>query len=159
MQITSKKHISHRKKRKVKGTDKIKTLKDLEREVRAALTADICSDLVNLAYSENGEFDGDVFIDADTFWEVHENDDVKDMTLKFFNGEDLDSKGPANPTRDYFRFNGYDNIESTNDPAEIYLDELDIELVDYVIDHVEDGLEFPETIQKLIDNYLENVED
>ena len=157
MQISSKKRITH-KKRKVKGTDKIKTLKDLEREIKSALTADLCLELVNLAYSEDNEFESDVFIDADTFWDVHGNDDVKEMTLKFFNGEDLDSKGPANPTRDYFRFNGYDNIESTNTPEDIYLDELDIEIVDYVLDHL-DGVEYPEKIQKLIDNYLENVED
>jgi hypothetical protein len=78
--------------------------------------------------------------------------------MKFFNGEDLDSRGPANPNRDYFRFNGYDNIESTNDPGEIYLDELDIELVDYIIDHLDDR-EFPDDIQEIIEEYASNKEE
>ena len=157
MQISSKKRITH-KRRKIKGTDKIKNIKDLEKAIKETLTADLCLELVNLAYSEDNYFDTDVFIDAETFWDVHENDDIKEMTLKFFNGEDLDSKGPANPTRDYFRFNGYDNVESTNTPEDIYFDELDVEVIDYVLEHLE-GLEYPEKIQKLIDNYLENMEE
>ena len=157
MQISSKKRITH-KRRKIKGTDKIKNIKDLEKAIKETLTADLCLELVNLAYSEDNYFDTDVFVDAETFWDVHENDDIKEMTLKFFNGEDLDSKGPANPTRDYFRFNGYDNVESTNTPEDIYFDELDVEVIDYVLEHLE-GIEYPEKIQKLIDNYLENMEE
>ena len=157
MQISSKKRITH-KRRKIKGTDKIKNIKDLEKAIKETLTADLCLELVNLAYSEDNYFDTDVFVDAETFWDVHENDDIKEMTLKFLNGEDLDSKGPANPTRDYFRFNGYDNVESTNTPEDIYFDELDVEVIDYVLEHLE-GIEYPEKIQKLIDNYLENMEE
>lgn len=157
MHISSKRRITH-KRRKIKGTDKIKDIKELEKAIKAVLDAEICLELVNLAYSEDNYFEDDVFIDAETFWDVHDNDDVKEITLKFFNGEDLDSKGPANPNRDYFRFDGYDNIESTNDPEDIYLDELDVELVDYVLEHLNDR-EYPEKVQKLIDNYLENVEE
>lgn len=157
MQISSKKRITH-KRRKIKGNDKITNIADLERAIKENLTADLCLELVNLAYSEDNYFEEDVFTDAETFWDIHSNDDVKEMTLKFFNGEDLDSKGPANPTRDYFRFNGYDNVESTNTPEDIYLDELDVEVIDYVLEHL-DGIEYPEKIQKLIDNYLDNMED
>ena len=157
MHITSGK-IHHKKKRKIKGESKITNLDDLRRAIKDILDADICSDIVNLAYSEDGTFETDVFIDADTFWDVHSNDDVQEIILKFFNGEDLDSKGPANPNRDYFRLNGYENVESTDYPEEIYMDELDIEVIDYVLDHLEDA-EYPDKVQKLVDNYLENMEE
>lgn len=131
---------------------------ELKKELKDALTEDICVDLVNLAYSEDDVFTEDAFIEAEIFWDTHSNDDVQDMVLKFFNGEDLDSKGPANPNRDYFRFDGYENIESTDYPGDIYKEELDIELVDYVMEHLDDR-EFPEAIQEIIDNYMINGKD
>ena len=150
--------IKIRKRKKIKSADRIKDIQGLEAAIKDALTADLCVDLVDLAYSEDNYFDDDVFVDADTFWDVHDNDDVKDIILKFFNGEDLDSKGPANPNRTYFRFDGYDNIESTDYPGDIYLNELDTEIVDYVLDHLEDR-EFPEQIQNFVNEYLEYTEE
>lgn len=150
--------IKIRKRKKIKSADRIKDIQELEAAIKAALTADLCVDLVDLAYSEDNYFDDDVFVDADTFWDVHDNDDVKDIILKFFNGEDLDSKGPANPNRTYFRFDGYDNIESTDYPGDIYLNELDTEIVDYILDHLEDR-EFPEQIQNFVNEYLEYTEE
>lgn len=150
--------IKIRKRKKIKSADRIKDIQGLEAAIKGALTADLCIDLVDLAYSEDNYFDDDVFVDADTFWDVHDNDDVKDIILKFFNGEDLDSKGPANPNRTYFRFDGYDNIESTDYPGDIYLNELDTEIVDYILDHLEDR-EFPEQIQNFVDEYLDYTEE
>ena len=149
-------NISSRKKSKITASD-TSSLSQLRRQLKVALTDDICVDIVNLAYSEDGTFDEDAFIDADTFWDVHSSDDVQELVLKFFNGEDLDSRGPANPNRDYFRFDGYENIESTDYPGEIYMDELDGEIVDYIIDHLDD-IEYPDDIQKLIDEYFSNKE-
>jgi len=150
--------IKIRKRKKIKSADRIKDIQGLEAAIKDALTADLCIDLVDLAYSEDNYFDDDVFVDADTFWDVHDNDDVKDIIFKFFNGEDLDSKGPANPNRTYFRFDGYDNIESTDYPGDIYLNELDTEIVDYILDHLEDR-EFPEQIQNFVNEYLEYTEE
>lgn len=150
--------IKIRKRKKIKSADRIKDIQELEAVIKDALTADLCIDLVDLAYSEDNYFDDDVFVDADTFWDVHDNDDVKDIILKFFNGEDLDSKGPANPNRTYFRFDGYDNIESTDYPGDIYLNELDTEIVDYILDHLEDR-EFPEQIQNFVNEYLDYTEE
>lgn len=149
-------NISSRKKSKITASD-TSSLSQLRRQLKDALTDDICVDIVNLAYSEDGTFAEAAFIDADTFWDVHSSDDVQDLVLKFFNGEDLDSRGPANPNRDYFRFDGYENIESTDYPGEIYMDELDGEIVDYIMDHLDD-IEYPDDIQKLIDEYFSNKE-
>ena len=133
----------------------IETIRDLEDELRDILDADVCVKLVDLAYSEDNLFANDIFFDADTFFDLLGNEEPKEVALKFFNGEDLDSRGSANPNRDYFRYNGADNVESTDDPGEIYLDFLVDDLVDYVIDHVDDRT-FPDDIQELVDEYLDN---
>lgn len=148
MKISSKKIIS---------SNSIKSESDLEKAIKDALTSDICFDIVAIAYSEDDLFSEDAFIAADVFWDIHENDDLQDMCLKFFKGENLDTRGAADPSSDYFRFDGYGNVESTDTPGDIYLDELDDELTDYIMDHLDDR-EFPEEIQKLIDNYFENKE-
>ena len=140
----------------IRASQVITTRAELERAIKDALTDDLCIELVNLAYSEDGAFSDDAFIDADTFWDVHSSDSAQDIVQQFFNGEDLDSRGPANPNRDYFRFNGYGNVESTDYPGDIYMDQLDIDITDYVLDHLDDR-EFPDEIQELVDNYLENI--
>ena len=150
--------IKPRKKDEITAVGEIKTRAELERAIKDILTADICESIVDLAYSEEDMFTDDAFVDAETFWDVHANDDAKELVLKFFNGEDLDSRGPANPNRKYFRFDGYENIESTDYPGDTYKDELDIDIADYVLDHL-DNREFPEEIQDLISNYHENREE
>lgn len=131
----------------------------LKKAIKAELTEELCEDIVNLAFSSDGDFDQDVFIEADDFFETSlVDDEAKDIALKFFNGEDLDLKGSANPNRDYFRFDGYGNIESTDNPGEIYSEQLDGEIVDYILDHVDDR-DFPEEIQSLVDEYLNSKED
>ena len=137
----------------------IKTISDLEQAVRNILDEDLCIDIVNQAFSEDGLFDTKVFMDSDTFFDMITNEESRDVALMFFNGKDLDSRGSANPNRDYFRLNSYDNVESTNDPGAIYYNELFDELVDYIIEHSDEDVDFPDTIQELIDEYLNNVED
>ena len=132
----------------------IKSKADLSGALEDLLDEDLCVELVDLAVSDQGVFVEDQFIDSDTFFDDFiSNDDPKDIALKFFNGEDLDDKGPANPNRDYFRFDGYDNIESTNDPGKIYYDILLDEIIDFILDNLED-VEYPEEVQDLIDEYL-----
>lgn len=133
----------------------ISSTSPLKKKIKKALTDELCVDLVNLAYSEDDLFSDEAFIEAEIFWDTHSNDDVQDMVLKFFNGEDLDSKGPANPNRDYFRFDKYENIESTDYPGDIYLDQLKDEITDYVMDHLDDR-DFPDDIQEVIDNYQDD---
>ena len=138
----------------IKASKDISSVSELRREIRLEIDEDLCSELVDLAYSEDGTFDTEVFIDSDTFFDSIIADlEPKDIALKFFNGDDLDSKGPANPNREYFRYNKKENIESTDDPGAIYYDTIFDEVVDYIMDHLEDTV-FPEAIQELIDNYL-----
>jgi len=136
----------------IKSDSDITSKEDLEDALEDALTYDLCVELVNLAYSEDGYFDTDIFLDSDTFFDSLAVEEVYDVVRAFFYGEDLDGTGPANPTRGYFRYNGYANVESTDDPGAHYMNELDDEIVDYIMDHLDDR-EYPEEIQEVIDRY------
>ena len=137
----------------IESDSDITSKEDLETALKDALTGDLCVELVNLAYSEDGYFDTDVFLDNETFFESLEVEEVYDVVRSFFFGEDLDSKGPANPTREYFRYNGYANVESTDDPGSIYMDELDSDIIDYIMEHLDDR-EYPDEIQEILDRYI-----
>lgn len=140
--------------KKVMAADTINTEEDLKQALKDILDDNICVEVVNLAYSEDGEFDSDAFIDAETFFDTLESVDAYEVARMFFMGEDLDANGPANPTRDYFRYNGYANVESTNDPGDIYYHELDDAIIDYIMEHLDDR-EFPEEVMEVISRYQE----
>ena len=127
---------------------------DLRQLIKDVLSADLCTDVVNLAFSEDGTFEEYVFLDADTFFDTLIDAEPYEIARSFFMGEDLDSRGPANPIRDYFRYNGYGNVESTDDPGDTYYDTIEDDIIDYIMDHLD--LEYPEDIQEVIDEYNEN---
>ena len=124
---------------------------DLREAIEGVLSADLCMDVVNLAFSEDGSFENYIFFDSDTFFDTLVDTEPYEVARAFFMGEDLDTRGPANPTRDYFRFNGYENVESTDDPGEIYSDTIEDDIIDYIMEHLD--LEYPEDIQEIIDEY------
>lgn len=137
----------------------IETKSDLQQAIENILDPDLCGQVVSIGFSEDGQFDRDVFIDTDEFFKSNLDAlSSMDVALKFFNGSDLDSKGPANPNREYMRFDGAKNIETTDDPDEIYFDIIFDDIINYIMDHVDDT-EFPDAIQELIDEYLANNEE
>ena len=125
------------------------------------LDAELCQEVVDAAFSEYDEFSDIVFTYAggkdDSFFDALNDDTPRNVAFMFFEGKDLDDGGPANPGRDYFRFDRKGNIESTDDPGEIYMDTILDDIVDYIVDHMEE-VEFPEKIDKLINKYLDNQE-
>lgn len=138
--------------KKIVAAESLKTEEDLKQALKDILDDNICVEVVNLAYSEDGEFDTDAFIDSDTFFESLESTEPYEVARMFFMGEDLDADGPANPTRDYFRYNGYGNVESTNDPGDAYYHELDDDIINYIMEHLDDR-EFPEEVMEVISRY------
>lgn len=136
---------------------KIKTISDLKRAIKDSITAEICPDIVGIAYSEDGKFSEYVFIESDIFFDdVLGNVDPYEIARSFYAGTDLDNdKNHANPNAEYFRLNKRDNVESTDYPEDIYYDELFDDLVDFIMDHIEDYT-YPEDIQIVIDEYLKN---
>jgi hypothetical protein len=143
------------KRTRVTSVTEIGNAEDLEKALASILDADICKDIVNLAYSEDDEFDQEVFIPSEDFFDTSLYDmEPKDVAMKFFNVADLDGKGAANPNKKYFRFDEDNNIESTSKPGDIYLDELNTEIVYYIMDHLDDRT-FPDKVQEIIDEYLD----
>ena len=142
--------------RRITSSISIETKSDLESAIRDELDSDLCAEIVNLAVGEDGTFEDDVFTDTDEFFNIFLSTlDAKEVALKFAKGEDLDDDGPANPERDFLKFDGDDNIISTDYPGDYYLDNLFDDIVGYIMDHLED-VEFPDYIQDLINEYLEN---
>ena len=74
-----------------------------------------------------------------------------DDTLHEENGERV--YGEFNPNRDYFYFNGYGNLVSTDERD--YSDFLDENFVEDIIDN-ECNLDLSDCVQEIIDNYDED---
>lgn len=144
---------------KITASKAIETEADLRDEIEEALDSDLAQQLVELAISEDDIFTENQFFYKEVFYDTElANKTPKEVAEAFFYGKDLDNgETSADPTKDYFRFNSSENIESTDYPGDIYIyqDDLVDGIIDFVIDHIDD-LEFPEYIQKLVDEYLDN---
>ncbi len=135
--------------------DIIKTENDLKQAIADAITPGICSDIIDIAYSNDNKFADSVFIESDIFFDdVLGNTAPFDIAKSFYDGTDLDAdEDHANPNSEYFRLTRKDTVESTDYPEDIYYDELFDDIVDYIMDHLEDYT-FPEDVQDVIDEYL-----
>lgn len=142
----------------IRASDGIETKSDLGDAIYDILDSDICKQVVDEAFSATSTFEKEIFIDSNTFFDTELiTTPAKKIALKFFEGEDIDDGGPANPNRGYFRFNKSKDIESTDYPGDVYFDTMAEEIVDYILDNLEDG-DFPDYVQELIDEYLDNKE-
>ena len=126
---------------------------ELRADLEDILDENLCVDIVNQAFSEDSTFSEDIFIKSKDFFNSIIDEEPKTVALSFFNGTDLDTRGSANPKREYFRFDDKSNVESTDEPGEIYYDTMLDDIVDYIIDHIDD-LEFPDEVQGLINEFL-----
>lgn len=97
--------------------------------------------------------------------EFYQGTEVTEILMRAFFGHDDDNwhiengekvYGEFNPNRDYFYFNGYGNLVSTNYCD--YSDFLDEYFVQEIIDN-ESNLDLSEGAQEIIDSYDEEGED
>lgn len=132
----------------------------LRRALKNTIDEDLCQELVEYGYSQDGEFADDVFDESEVFFgDIIGETDSEEVARMFFYGEDLDTKSDhANPNRDYFRFDDAGNVESTDYPEDRYYETLLDSVVNYVLDHTE-YTDFPDDIQQLVDEYIENTSD
>ncbi len=131
------------------------SLSSLETALKDLLSdQDILAETIEAIYAETGAYSDDVFMEADIFFDSLSRTELKDILLDFYNGEDLDSRGPANPNRDYFRFDAYHHVESTDDPKQIYEDDLLDEICDYILDDPEADY-YPDEVLDLIADLLD----
>lgn len=94
------------------------------------------------------------YASENNYEEIHDMDDINDY-LSGMEPRDILNKafyGDFNPSHDYFKFNGYDNLESTDYPEDSWIDKD--ELADFIFDE-KDGsyYEFDDKIQEVIDEY------
>ena len=119
----------------------------------------LMEETVNAIYSNTGDFDQAVFMEANEFYDLNAKKDPKDLLLDFYNGRDLDiNKDGANPNRDYFRRDGKAHVQSTNDPGQIYVDEILDDIVKFIVDHTDDTY-YPDDIMEILKHYAESDED
>jgi hypothetical protein len=62
----------------------------------------------------NGYLDEDRYYHTDEMSEIFANEDPVDLLHKAFNGRDEDTNEEFNPNREFFRFNGYGNLLSSD---------------------------------------------
>ena len=148
--------------RRITAAKDLETEADLRNALEEVLDSDIAQQMVELAISEDGIFEDNMFLPRKDFFNTElANNDPQEIAEAFFYGKDLDrNEKPADPTKDYLRFDDSDNIESTDYPGDVYLyrDDLVDGIIDFVMDHIDD-LEFPDYIQELVDEYLGNQEE
>lgn len=108
------------------------------------------TDTINAIYSETGEFEDIVFMEAKEFYNLLKRDDIKDTVNKFYNGYDYSrNKLEADPNSKFFRFNEDDNIESSDYPESVYYKEVLNDIVDYILDHI-DADYYPDEILDIL---------
>lgn len=126
----------------------------------------MCWDIVSYAIGKDGTFADDYdFFDADEFFSVFLGsgnsrdlaEHAREMITGFHDGTDLDDDSDgANPYADYLKWNSNGDIDSTDYPAEYIRDNGLEDIVDYVMENIDNVDSYPEEVQDLIYDYLDN---
>lgn len=82
--------------------------------------------------SWNGYLGDDRYYYMDELDEIFVNEDPRALLYRAFYGKDEDTSGEFNPNREFFRFNGYANLVSSD--FKDYSDHLDEYFVNNLID-------------------------
>ena len=138
---------------------RIVTEEDLRQYLRQNLTKDECWNIVSQANGYSGEFPDYDFFDAEEFYNIFcvEGKKVAEVINAMRNGTNLDEgSSPADPFADYLSWGAYgDSIDSTDDPAGVIYDDILDDIIDYIVDKAEEpDFDFPEHVQKMIEEYL-----
>lgn len=117
-------------------------------------TEDFVNDIEELD-SWNGYLSEDKVIPMEELDEFYQGTEPLELLRRAFFGYDepyakSESRSSFNPNRDYFYFNGYGNLVSTDEPD--YSDYLDEDFVQEIIDN-EPNLPLSSGAQEIIDEY------
>ena len=115
--------------------------------------------------SYNGYLGDDRYFNMEDLDEFYRDTEPTELLTRAFYGHDADAWDLGrheekiyqafNPNREYFKYNGYGNLISTN--YKDYSDRLDNYFIDEIIDNVGNLYSIPDTIQELIEE-LEEIE-
>lgn len=107
--------------------------------------------------SYNGYLSDDRYYSMEELDELyHDSDPIEILNRAYFGySEDFTDKDgnhtePFNPNADYFRFNGYGNLVSTN--YKDYSDKLDHWFIESYIENAYNLYNVPDEVQEIIDN-------
>ena len=107
--------------------------------------------------SYNGYLGDDGYYTMDDLDELYNDSPASEILARAFYGYDemyTDKDGnhcePFNPNRDYFRYNGYGNLVSTD--YKDYSDHLDNWFIESYIDNAYNLYNVPDDVQEIIDN-------
>ena len=115
--------------------------------------------------SYNGFLGDDRYYSMDEIDEIYNDYPASEVLERAFFGHDEENwhtngygekeYGPFNPNREYFKYNGYGNLVSTDHKD--YTDRLDHWAVAQVIENAE-SINLPDEVQEIIDNIGEEEE-
>ena len=130
---------------------------------------DIFDDCIEELDSYNGFLGDDRYYNMDELNEIYSETEPQEILFRAFYGYDIENwstdgsgnktYGPFNPNKDYFRYNGYDNLVSTN--YKDYSDKLDEWAIEEMSENRNyiDSIENDDTLASLFDELEETEEE
>lgn len=116
---------------------------------------DAFNDLLSDLDAENGFLGDNAIYEMDMLPDIVGNKSIFDLlNMAYFGRDDWDENGSFNPNRDYFYFNGYGNLVSTNRRDYSFL--LDASFIESVAENKEYLYTFddlPEEIKELFEDF------
>ncbi len=124
---------------------------------------DIFNEMIEELDSYNGFLGDDRYYNMDELNEFYTGVDADEILRRAFYGYDedfTDKDGnhtePFNPNKDFFRYNGYGNLVSSD--YKDYSAHLDEYFIESVIENIGEFYEVPDEIQEIIDKLEESEE-
>ena len=162
MPIITIEHIEEEKEEDNNMEERTRTIEEIKEEIKAYFeeNEEEYNEVIEDLDSWNGYLGDDRYYNMEELDELYNNTELTEILTRAFYGYDemyTDNDGhhpePFNPNRDYFRYNGYGNLVSTD--CKDYTDRLDNYFIDAVIEHAGQLYHIPEEVQELIDEIEE----
>lgn len=165
MPIITIEHIEETKEEKEEDNnmeERTRTIEEIKEEIRTYFeeNEEEYNEVIEDLDSWNGYLGDDRYYNMEELDELYNDTEPTEILTRAFYGYDemyTDNDGhhpePFNPNRDYFRYNGYGNLVSTD--CKDYTDRLDNYFIDAVIEHAGQLYNIPEEVQELIDEIEE----
>lgn len=144
--------------------ERTKTVEEIKEEIKAYFeeNEEEFNEVIEDLDSWNGYLGDDRYYNMETladFYNGAETDPIELLQRAFYGYDEMYTNENGghpeafNPNRDYFRYNGYGNLVSTD--CKDYSDKLDMYFVDELIENAGQLYNIPEEVQELLDEIEE----
>ena len=145
--------------------EEIRTIEEIKEEIKAYFeeNEEEFNEVIEDLDSYNGYLGDDRYYNMEDLDEFYHDTEPTEILTRAFYGHDADSwelgrheekiYQAFNPNREYFTYNGYGNLVSTN--YKDYSDRLDMYFVDELIENAGQLYNIPEEVQELLDEIEE----